>query len=133
MLCPARKYSLIPLAAFPVPRAPRAFLHALDDRKDPWIAPKIIAHYYVRHGHSLTALIHRLVYATVREDLNFHYIQVLEAAIQQAEAWEEGPEVEHCFIGAVRNLVAACPTRRSGLQTADVALRLARGEKIYED
>jgi len=38
----------------------------------------------------------------------------------------------HILIGVTRNLAAHCPTRRAGQQTATIALRLHRGERIYE-
>ena len=69
----------------------------------------------------------------VREDLDFHTLQVLEAGYQQARAWEGQPEAEHLMVAVVRDLAAFCPTRRAGLRTAQTALRLERGEKIYAE
>lgn len=40
---------------------------------------------------------------------------------------------EHILIGVVRQLAAFCPTPRAGHQTATIARRLERGDKIYEE
>jgi nitrite reductase/ring-hydroxylating ferredoxin subunit len=84
-------------------------------------------------GASFSKLVDTLTFATVREDLDFHSLQVLSAAVQQARAWGEvTPQARHIMIGAVRNLAAHCPTRRAGQQTTEIAARLHRGERIYE-
>lgn len=87
---------------------------------------------YLRLGHPVEALLNTLTYATVREDLDFHSLQVLEAGARQYPLWEGRPEAEHILIGVVRNLAAHCPTRRAGHQTATIAQRLHRGDKIHE-
>jgi hypothetical protein len=87
---------------------------------------------YLRLGYSESALIDTLTFATVREDLDFHKLQVLEAAVTQAELWPPGsPERELLYIGAARYLTAFCPTRRGSAQSVGVALRLHRGEDIH--
>lgn len=73
-----------------------------------------------------------LVYATVREDLDFHKLQAWEAAWQQAQLWEDPRAIEILFAGAARHLAAHCPTRRSEAQMTRIALRLHRGEVLYE-
>ncbi|MCZ6502313.1 MAG: Rieske (2Fe-2S) protein [Gammaproteobacteria bacterium] len=78
------------------------------------------------------ALINTLALATVREDLDFHSLQVLDAATQQAAAWDDQQIIENIMVGVVRNLAAHCPTRRAGQQTAKIAAKLQRGELIYE-
>ncbi|MBV9732229.1 MAG: Rieske (2Fe-2S) protein, partial [Verrucomicrobia bacterium] len=87
---------------------------------------------YLRLGHPESALIDTLTFATVREDLDFHKVQVLEAAVTQATLWPLGSnERELLYIGAARHLAAYCPTRRSSSQSVGVALRLHRGEAIH--
>ncbi len=89
---------------------------------------------YLKGGNDFTALVDRLTFATVREDLDFHSLQVLEASVNQCTAWDHDPaRVEVIITGAVRNLAAHCPTRRAGQQTATIARRLHRGEKIFEE
>ena len=69
----------------------------------------------------------------MREDLDFHCLQNLEAAVSLCGVFKGGPEVEHIMVGVVRGLAAHCPTRRAGQQTASIALRLHRGDAVYED
>jgi nitrite reductase/ring-hydroxylating ferredoxin subunit len=106
-------------------------LETLDQKKG-WSAVPALVVRYLRLGHPESALIDTLTFATVREDLDFHKLQVLEAAVTQAELWPPGsPERELLYIGAARHLAAYCPTRRSSSQSVGVALRLHRGEDIH--
>ena len=59
---------------------------------------------------------------------------VLEAGVNQCGAWGEDGHTqrEHILVGVTRNLAAHCPTRRAGQQTALIAARLHRGEKMFE-
>ena len=66
-------------------------------------------------------------------DVDFHALQVIEAAVRQYELWGATEQGEHILIAATRYLAAHCPTQRAGLQTARIALRLHRGDKIYEE
>lgn len=107
-------------------------LGAMDRRSAPGEADALTAR-YLRTGGSPERLIDTLAYATVREDLDFHSLQVLEAAVAQGRTWGGGPEREHLMVGVARNLAAHCPTRRAGLSTALIARRLHRGHALYED
>ena len=108
-----------------------ALLHELDQRANIERAADIVSR-YVALGFALPELIDTLAFATVREDLDFHSLQVLEAGVNQCNAWREGPERENILVGVIRNLAAHCPTRRAGQQTADIAQRLHRGDKMFE-
>jgi hypothetical protein len=108
-----------------------AILEMLDQKKGWSPVPTLVAR-YLRLGHSESGLIDTLTFATVREDLDFHKLQVLEGAVTQAELWPPGsPERELLYIGGARHLAAYCPTRRSSSQSVGVALRLHRGEAIH--
>jgi len=107
-------------------------LKKLDQRSDIDQAADIVAH-YVSSGHDLNRLVDRLAFATLREDLDVHCLQVLDAAVGQMQAWEDTEKVENIFVGVVRNLAAHCPTRRAGLQTARIANKLQKGEAIFEE
>jgi nitrite reductase/ring-hydroxylating ferredoxin subunit len=109
-----------------------ALLERLDQRAEIDACARIVSR-WVRLGHDIDRLIDVLVYAAVREDIDFHSLQVIEASARQCAAWGEGPEIEHILVGAVRNLAAHCPTRRAGQQTANIALRLHRGDRVFED
>ena len=113
-------------------RARRDLLALLDQRGSIDDAADLAAG-WLQLGHPFAGLMDTLTYATVREDIDFHSLQVLSAAVQQARAWgEDTREAAHIMVGAVRNLAAHCPTRRAGAQTAEIAARLHRGERIYE-
>ena len=109
-----------------------ALLDLLDQRSEVDEAARIVSR-WVRLGHPVPALIDALAFAAVREDIDFHSLQVIEASAQQCAAWGEGPEIEEILVGAVRNLAAHCPTRRAGQQTANIALRLHRGDSVFEE
>ena len=74
----------------------------------------------------------------LREDRNFHTIQVIEAAIRQHELLARTPAAgtpaaEHVLIAAGRYLAAHSPTMRAQGQTFNIAQRLARGERLFEE
>jgi hypothetical protein len=87
---------------------------------------------YLALGYDETHLLDRLAFATVREDLDFHKLQVLEAAWQQARLWPTGPEIAVLYAAAARHLAAHCPTRRSEAQMTRIALQLHRGSPVHE-
>jgi nitrite reductase/ring-hydroxylating ferredoxin subunit len=88
---------------------------------------------YMKQKHPLPPLFDTLALATVREDLDFHTLQVLEAGFQQCKEWEGQPQAEHILVGVIRNLAAVCPTARARLRIAVTALKLHHGDRIYED
>jgi hypothetical protein len=88
---------------------------------------------YLRVGGAIGPLTDMLALATVREDLDFHTLQVLEAGYQLARSVEGRAEAEHLFVAIVRDLAAFCPTRRAQLKTATTALKLDRGDHVYEE
>jgi nitrite reductase/ring-hydroxylating ferredoxin subunit len=71
--------------------------------------------------------------ALVREDRNFHTIQCVEAAVRQHELLAPGEAAGLPLIAAARYLAAHAATTRSQRQTFDIARRLHRGERLYED
>ena len=87
----------------------------------------------MRLGHPLQPLLNTLTLAAVREDADFHAFQMLEAAIRQLDHWPDEPQREHFLVAAGRFLAAHSPTQRTQLQTAEVALRLHRGDELYTD
>jgi nitrite reductase/ring-hydroxylating ferredoxin subunit len=71
--------------------------------------------------------------ALVREDRNFHTIQCVEAAVRQHARLVGREEGTLPLVAAARYLAAHATTTRSQRQTFEVARRLHRGEKLYED
>ena len=113
-----------------------ALLALLDQRSEIDHAARIVSR-WVRLGHPVPELVDALTFAAVREDIDFHCLQVIEASARQCAAWdhekESGPVIEEILVGAARNLAAHCPTRRAGQQTANIALRLHRGDSVFEE
>jgi hypothetical protein len=58
---------------------------------------------------------------------------MLEAGVQQYKEWGDTPEGHIILIAVARYLAAHSPTQRSSLQMAEIALRLHRGDAIYEE
>jgi len=98
-------------------------------------AANLVAVYLATGGDS-TKLRATLGKALLREDAGFHPLQSLEACFRQYDLLKQNPATElaanHVLIAAVRYLAAHCPTARSANQTYQIALRLTRGEKVFE-
>ncbi len=77
-------------------------------------------------------LIRTMAECLLREDAEFHSFQMLEAAIRQFQELEDVDEKRLVMVGAVRYLAAHSPTQRAMQQTLRVALRLHRGDPVYE-
>jgi hypothetical protein len=108
------------------------FLELLDQRHQVDPAARVVAR-YLRLGHPVPALLDTLTRATVREDADFHSFQMLEAGVRQFLQWQGRPEGEQILVAVARFLAAHAPTQRAQLQTADIALRLHRGDSLYEE
>jgi hypothetical protein len=107
------------------------FLDLLDRTSQVNEAGRVVAR-YLALDHPVEPLIQALTHAVVREDAEFHTYQMLEAAARQYEEWRGTEEGKHILIAAARYIAAHAPTQRTMLQTANVALRLHRGEDLYE-
>jgi nitrite reductase/ring-hydroxylating ferredoxin subunit len=84
-------------------------------------------------GGDPTRLVAALGAALVREDRNFHTIQCVEAAVRQHELLAGGNDADLPLIAAARYLAAHAATSRAQRQTFEIARRLHRGERLYED
>jgi len=71
--------------------------------------------------------------ALVRENRDFHTIQTTETAFNLHHLLKGTPEANNALIAAARYLAAHAPTTRGQAQTYSIALRLHRGDKIYEE
>jgi nitrite reductase/ring-hydroxylating ferredoxin subunit len=88
---------------------------------------------YLAAGGEPEALLAALGAALLREDRDFHTIQMVEAAFRQYESLRGTPEGGHVLVAAARYLAAHAPTVRAEQQTFQIARRLHRGERLYED
>ena len=68
----------------------------------------------------------------LREDADFHSFQIADAAFRQFESRAGTESGRHVMIGLSRFLAAHSPTPRAEGQTYHIALRLQRGEEIYQ-
>ena len=68
----------------------------------------------------------------LREDADFHSFQIVDAAFRQFETRQGTESGRQVMIGLSRFLAAHSPTPRAEGQTYQIALRLQRGEEIYQ-
>lgn len=114
------------------PALRKLLLDALDQRGNIELSADIVSR-YMELDLPFSDLVDTLTFATVREDLDFHSLQVLDAGVRQCTAWGPGEESRNITVGVIRNLAAHCPTRRAGQQTTQIAQRLHRGDKVFEE
>ena len=88
-----------------------------------------IAYRYLSLDHSRSVLQEKLGHALLREDAEFHSFQMLEAAFAQVEELDE-ERARMTLVAATRYLAAHAPTARALRQTANLALRLHRGDDL---
>jgi hypothetical protein len=87
---------------------------------------------YLAAGGDDARLLTTLGKALLREDRDFHTIQTTEIAFRQYALLRGTPAAAHMLIAAARYIAAHAPTARAQGQTYSIALRLHRGERIYE-
>ncbi len=94
-------------------------------------AGALVADYFHAGGAPapMLAMLGRLL---LREDRDFHTIQMVEAAMRQYRLLGPGEEGTHVLLAAARYLAAHAPTVRAQGQTWRVARRLHRGESLFE-
>ncbi len=94
----------------------------------------LVVHRYLSLGHDPAPLLATLGHILLREDGEFHSYQMLEAGTQLF--WElherNQPAANRVMVAIARYLAAKAPTSRAMLQTARTAIRLKRGDNIFE-
>jgi nitrite reductase/ring-hydroxylating ferredoxin subunit len=95
-------------------------------------AAQLVASYLAAGGNP-ARLVSALGAALVRENRNFHTIQCVEAAVRQHELLRGTDDAVLPLVAAARYLAAHATTTRSQRQTFDIARRLHRGERLYEE
>ena len=109
-----------------------AFLTELDTQQQVEPAARLV-YRFLADGHPVDRLFRTLAISLLREDAEFHSFQMLEAGIRQYEELKGRAEADHVLIATARYLAAHAPTQRALNQTAQIALRLSRGEALYEE
>ena len=129
----------IPPARLPQPNGqeaePEALLAelagALDRQQQVNEAGALVASFLHRGGDP-ERLLAQLGHLLLREDRDFHTIQAVEAAFRQFARWRGTPRGTVMLVAAARYLAAHAPTVRAQEQTYSIALRLKRGERLFE-
>jgi len=104
----------------------------LDRQQQVNQAGELVAHYFAAGGTD-DQLLAMLGKALLREDRDFHTIQTVETAFTQYHSLRGTPAGSHVLIAAARYLAAHAPTARAQGQTYTIALRLHRGDKLFEE
>ncbi len=107
----------------------------LTDREQRVNESATVVHRYLSQGYDRGPLLAALGRSLLREDAEFHSYQMYEAGLAlERELRDSRPAAaNHALIAVTRYLAAHAPTSRAMLQTARTALRLQRGESVYED
>ena len=128
----------VPATRLPKPQAgdPEALLAELRDLLDRQQqvdeAGQLVAS-FLGAGGDPDRLVAALGACLLREDRNFHTIQCVEAGVRQHLLLRRSDEAGLPLLAAARYLAAHASTARSQRQTYEIARRLHRGERIYED
>jgi nitrite reductase/ring-hydroxylating ferredoxin subunit len=88
---------------------------------------------YLHSGGAAATFQAVLGHALLREDRDFHTIQNIEAAFGQSGRWGGTEAGCHFMIVAARYLAAHSPTMRAQRQTYQTALKLHRGDRLFEE
>jgi hypothetical protein len=104
----------------------------LDRQQQVNEAGELVARYLHNNGDAkqLLAVMGGLL---LREDRDFHTIQAVEAAFRQYELIQNTTAGMNMLVAAARYLAAHAPTMRAQGQTYQIARRLYRGERLFED
>jgi nitrite reductase/ring-hydroxylating ferredoxin subunit len=108
-------------------------LMALLDRQQQVNQAGALVGSYLHSGADGLAMLAALGHALLREDRDFHTIQDVEAAIRQYSQLIGTEAGAHLLIATARYLAAHSPTVRSQGQTYQIALRLHRGERVFDE
>jgi hypothetical protein len=118
------------------PRDPNELLRRIPDlldRRDQIDGAAATVAQYLRLEYPVRSLLDTLTRAVVREDLDFHTFQMLEAGVRQYHEWAGEPEGEYILVAIARYLAAFSPTRRDTEHRMTIALRLHRGDSLHVD
>jgi nitrite reductase/ring-hydroxylating ferredoxin subunit len=116
------------------PASPATLLDLLD--REQQVAPAArLVDTHLAAGLSDRELLETLGRAVLREDADFHDYQELEGAWRQYSALRADRPLaaRRALVAMVRYEAAHCPTSRAFRQTYQIALRLQRGDALYEE
>jgi len=120
------------------PQNPSELLEMMNQQQQVAETARWVVNYLARGGDK-SELFNILGHALLREDAEFHSFQMFEAAMLEHEHWqmEDSELASHAqktlIIAVTRYLAGHAPTARELPHTARIAMRLHRGEKLFED
>lgn len=130
----------VPPARLPEPKDPaenpeellKQLPDLLDRQQQVNETGRLVARYLYSGGSSekLMAILGKLM---LRENRDFHVIQEMEAAFRQYSLLGETAAGIHVLVAASRYLAAHAPTMRSQGQTYQIAHRLHKGDRLFEE
>jgi hypothetical protein len=130
---PAAKFATVNDAARLDPRELLESLPALLDRQQQVDQAGALVFGYLAQGGDGAAMIAALGRALLREDRDFHTIQDFEAAVRLHSYLGNTPAGTHALVATARYLAAHSPTVRAQGQTWNIATRLHRGDRLFEE
>jgi hypothetical protein len=116
---------------------PEALLDLLNQQQQVDEAAEWVLSYLAKGG-DRKALFNTLGHALLREDAEFHSFQMYEAGLAEYDLWDEedSPLAEKAretmILAITRYLAGHAPTDREIPHTARIAMRLQRGENLFE-
>jgi hypothetical protein len=119
-----------------VTKDPEALLRelpALLDRQQQVGEAGALVGQYLSGGGSGELMLSALGHVLLREDRDFHTIQAIETSFRQYSLLGDKRRGMHVLIAGARYLAAHAPTVRSQEQTFQIARRLSRGERLFEE
>ncbi|WP_299090269.1 Rieske (2Fe-2S) protein [uncultured Metabacillus sp.] len=120
------------------PQNPAELLELMNKQQQVAESARWVVNYLARGGDK-SELFNTLGHALLREDAEFHSFQMFEAAMVEHDHWQlEDSELarhaqETLTLAVTRYLAGHAPTAREMPHTARIAIRLHRGEKLFED
>jgi hypothetical protein len=108
-------------------------LPALLDRQQQVDSAGALVAGYLASGGESAGMIAALGRALLREDRDFHAIQDFEAAVRLHSYLDTTPASTHALVATARYLAAHSPTVRAQGQTWNIATRLHRGARLFEE
>ncbi|HEU5139941.1 MAG TPA: Rieske (2Fe-2S) protein [Bacillales bacterium] len=120
------------------PQDPQELLDLLDQQKQVDEAAGWVMTYLGRGGDK-KVLFNTLGHALLREDAEFHSFQLYEGGIAEHDHWAQENSAfarkaqETMILAMTRYLAGHAPTDRELPHTARIAMRLQRGERLFEE
>jgi len=127
-----------PVAQDKTPDHPSQLLSIMNQQQQVTEAARWVVT-YLASGGDKAALFNTLGHALLREDAEFHSFQMYEAAIKEHDRWieEDTPFAmnaqETLILATTRYLAGHAPTPREMPHTAHIAMRLHKGDKLFEE